>query len=76
VDDLEAKRDRILREARPPHSSPIKRLEGLVALCDFVDPWGNTFGLYQVLFQGEPPVLSGSAHEHRTEVKAQLREGC
>jgi hypothetical protein len=75
VGDLEAERDRVLGEARPPHASPIKRFEGLVALCDFVDPWGNAFGLYQVLFEGEPPALSGSAREHRTEVEAQLEGG-
>jgi hypothetical protein len=43
----------------PTVTSPIKRFEGLVAICDFVDPRGNTFGLYQVLFEGEPPVTEG-----------------
>jgi hypothetical protein len=42
-----------------------------VAICDFVDPWGNTFGLYQVLFAPgtEPPALAGSNREHMTDVE-------
>lgn len=49
---------------------------GLVAVCDFVDPWGNTFGLYQVLFSGsEPPRLSGYNRDQRTEVEERLAAG-
>jgi hypothetical protein len=63
----------VLREAKPSHATEIKRFEGLVALCDFVDPWGNTFGFYQVLFEGtEPPTLTGSNRDHLTDVEKQI----
>lgn len=61
VADIEGERAPIVREDRPPVATPLERFEGLVALCDFVDPWGNAFGLYQVLFAGgTPPTLSGT----------------
>jgi predicted enzyme related to lactoylglutathione lyase len=72
VTDIDAERDRILRDARPPFATQIKRFDGLVALCDFVDPWGNAFGLYQVLFEGTPPTLTGSNREHMTEVERRI----
>jgi len=72
VQDIEAERARIIREARPDHASDIMRFEGLVATCDFVDPWGNTFGLYQVLFSGEPPHLKGFGRDHRSEVERRI----
>jgi catechol 2,3-dioxygenase-like lactoylglutathione lyase family enzyme len=72
VSDIEAERERITREAAPALTSQIKRFEGLVATCDFIDPWGNTFGLYQVLFTGEPPVLEGFGRDQRTEVEAKI----
>jgi hypothetical protein len=56
----------------PSFTSSIKRFEGLVATCDFIDPWGNTCGLYQVLFTGEPPVLDGSGRHQRTEVETRI----
>jgi catechol 2,3-dioxygenase-like lactoylglutathione lyase family enzyme len=76
VDDIEAERARIVRDASPRWASPVKRFEGLVAVCDFVDPWGNTFGLYQVLFTGgEPPQLAGHNRDHRTEIEQRLAAG-
>jgi len=76
VTDIEAERERILREARPAWATPITRFEGLVALCDFLDPWGNAFGLYQVLFQGgEPPRLPGVNRDHMTEVERRMAAG-
>src|SRR5712691_5158222 len=45
---------------------------GLVAVCDFRDPWGNTFGLYQVLHEDTAPVLNGSLRQHQTDVEAEL----
>jgi predicted enzyme related to lactoylglutathione lyase len=73
VTDIEAERERIVGEARPAYAAPITRFEGLVAVCDFLDPWGNAFGLYQVLFAGgEPPRLSGSNREHMTEVERRI----
>lgn len=75
VSDIETERGRILREVRPPYATPIKRFEGLVAVCDFLDPWGNAFGLYQVLFEGTvPPTLSGPLREHRTEVEKRIAD--
>ncbi len=70
VTDIERERERILHDARPSYATEIKRFEGLVAVCDFIDPWGNSFGLYQVFFEGrEPPKLAGSNREHMTEVE-------
>jgi hypothetical protein len=77
VADIEQERDRILREASPPQSTSVKRFEGLVAVCDFVDRWGNSFGLYQVLFAAgqEPPKLSGRNEDHRTEIERKIAAG-
>jgi hypothetical protein len=76
VADIERGRDRVVREARPAQATAIERFEGLVALCDVVDPWGNTFGLYQVLVQGTaPPTLAGSNRDHMTEVERGIAEG-
>ena len=72
VADIEAERERIIREAAPAFATAIKRFKGLVAVCDFIDPWGNTFGLYQVLFTGEPPVLEGFGRDQRAEVEAKI----
>jgi catechol 2,3-dioxygenase-like lactoylglutathione lyase family enzyme len=72
VADIEAERARIVRAADPAFASTVTRFEGLVATCDFVDPWGNTFGLYQLLFTGEPPVLPGYGRDHRTQVEARI----
>jgi predicted enzyme related to lactoylglutathione lyase len=72
VADIEQERERIVRDARPAYASPIMRFEGLVATCDFVDPWGNTFGLFQVLFSGSPPSLTGYGRDHRTEVESRI----
>jgi catechol 2,3-dioxygenase-like lactoylglutathione lyase family enzyme len=74
VGDIESERARIVRDARPAFASPILRFEGLVATCDFVDPWGNTFGLFQVLFSGAPPALEGLGRDHRSEVESRLSE--
>ena len=75
VSDVEAERERIAREAQPSYVSPIKQFEGLVATCDFIDPWGNTFGLYQVLFTSKPPVLEGLGRDQRTEVETRIALG-
>jgi catechol 2,3-dioxygenase-like lactoylglutathione lyase family enzyme len=75
VPEIEAERDRIIKEAKPTFASAITRFEGLVATCDFVDPWGNTFGLFQVLFAGTPPVLDGFGRDNRTEVEARIATG-
>ncbi|HXH83649.1 MAG TPA: VOC family protein [Candidatus Tectomicrobia bacterium] len=76
VADIDRERARVVRDARPALATPVKRFEGLVAVCDFVDPWGNTFGLYQVLFEGgEPPRLTGSNREHMTEVERRIAGG-
>jgi len=73
VADIETERDRVIREGRPAYATPVERFEGLVAVCDFIDPWGNTFGLYQVLLQGrEPPTLTGSIREHMTDVERRI----
>ncbi len=75
VSGIEAERERIIREAKPLRATAVKRFEGLVAVCDFVDPWGNTFGLFEVLYQGgEPPKLTGKNRDQRTEVEAMLAE--
>lgn len=75
VSNIEAEHERIVREARPPHATPVKRFEGLVAVCDFLDPWGNAFGLYQVLCEGaEPPKLSGSCRDQMTEIERLIAE--
>lgn len=76
VEDIERERERVLRDASPRWASAVKRFDGLVAVCDFVDPWGNTFGLYQVLFSGgEPPRLSGHNRDQRTEVEERIATG-
>lgn len=75
VADLEAERRRIVEEARPAVAGAVTRLEGLVALCDFVDPWGNAFGLDQVLFGGEPPTLTGLNRDHQTDVERRIAAG-
>ena len=72
VSDIDAERDRITRQAQPAYASEVTRFEGLVATCDFVDPWGNTFGLFQVLFEGKPPALKGFGRDHRTEVERRI----
>ena len=47
VEDIERERDRLLRLGVPPRE--IERVEGVIAFCDFVDPYGNSLSLYQVL---------------------------
>jgi catechol 2,3-dioxygenase-like lactoylglutathione lyase family enzyme len=75
VADIEAEQQRVANGAQPAFSSGIKRFEGLVATCDFVDPWGNTFGFYQVLFSGQPPKLKGFGRDQRTEVEQRIADG-
>jgi hypothetical protein len=73
---IERERNRILRDASPPCATTIKRFEGLVAVCDFLDLWGNASGIYEVLFDGtEPPKLSGSNREHMTEIEKRIADG-
>lgn len=47
VEDIERERDRLLRLGVPVQE--IVRAEGVIAFCDFVDPYGNSLSLYQVL---------------------------
>jgi predicted enzyme related to lactoylglutathione lyase len=57
--DVEAERARVRRELGVT-PSPVKRVTGVVALCNFHDPWGNRLGLYERLFTDEPAVPGGS----------------
>lgn len=47
VEDIERERDRLLRLGVPVQE--IERVESVIAFCDFVDPYGNSLSLYQVL---------------------------
>jgi len=59
VNDIEAEIPRVEREVGA-RCSPVTRIPGLVAFCDFSDPWGNHLGLYQRLFVEQPRVPGGS----------------
>ena len=48
VADVEAERRRLI-EALALDVSPVERIEGVVAYCNFDDPWGNKMGLFQDL---------------------------
>jgi catechol 2,3-dioxygenase-like lactoylglutathione lyase family enzyme len=48
VDDLEAARGFAQTELKV-EATPTERIEGLVAWCNFDDPWGNPIGLFQDL---------------------------
>lgn len=41
----------------------INRIPGLVAFCNFKDPWGNCLGFYQDLSDGEPVLPGGRESE-------------
>lgn len=44
--------------------SRVTRIPGLVAFCNFSDPWGNNLGFYQRLFLGGMPrAPGGSFHD-------------
>lgn len=58
VADLEAEVARLARDAGV-RCSPVTRIPGLVAFCDFSDPWGNALGFYQRLFVTELAVPGG-----------------
>lgn len=63
VDDIEAECRRVERELSV-RCSPITRIAGLVAFCNFNDAWGNNLGFYQRLFvDGTPRVPGGSWHD-------------
>lgn len=47
--------------------SRIRRITGLVMLCDFIDPWGHRLGFYWP-YPGEPRVLGGKFREHPTYI--------
>jgi lactoylglutathione lyase len=47
VEDIERERDRLLSLGVPMPET--ERVEGVIAFCDFVDPYGNRLSLYQVL---------------------------
>jgi predicted enzyme related to lactoylglutathione lyase len=57
--DVETERERVERELGV-RCSPVSRLPGVVALCNFHDPWGNRLGLYQRLFTDQPAIPGGS----------------
>lgn len=48
VADIEVDRERI-QDALRIAISPIERVEGVAAWCDFADPYGTPLGLYQDL---------------------------
>jgi hypothetical protein len=50
-------------------------IEGLVAYCDFSDPWGNLLGFYQVLGDGTGASLGSSGRAHRTEAERRVEAG-
>jgi catechol 2,3-dioxygenase-like lactoylglutathione lyase family enzyme len=60
VDDVAAERARAERELGAHAVSAIQRIPGLVAFCNFDDPWGNRLGFYERLFTEEPAVPGGS----------------
>ncbi len=72
VDDIVAEVARVQREVGARCSS-ITRIPGLVAFCNFNDPWGNILGLYQRLFiAGVPRVPGGSYHDCETESQPEI----
>jgi predicted enzyme related to lactoylglutathione lyase len=62
VRDIEAECRRVEQELGV-RCSPLTRLPGLVAFCNVDDPWGNTLGFYQRLFEDGPAVPGGSFHD-------------
>jgi hypothetical protein len=64
VDDLNAERRRIEREVGAKCLSE-KRIPGLVTLCNFSDPWGNVFGIYQRTYVETPAVFGGSWQDNK-----------
>ncbi len=70
VDDIEAEVARVARDLRV-RCSPITRIPGLVAFCDFCDPWGNNLGFYQRLFMdGVPRFPGGRSADDRSWVNS------
>lgn len=67
VTDIEGEGDRIVRDAGPSYATAIKQFAGPVTVCDFLDPWGNAFGLSQVLF------AEGAAEADGLELRAHDR---
>jgi hypothetical protein len=47
VRDIEAARGRLIEAGI--EVGDVERIDGLIALLDFVDPWRNNLGFYQVL---------------------------
>jgi predicted enzyme related to lactoylglutathione lyase len=47
----------------------IRRIEGIVMLCDFADPWGNRLGFYQP-YPGKHRVPGGKFRDDPTHVPA------
>ena len=58
VADIEAECRR-LSETTGIVCGEIHHLPGLVAFCNFKDPWGNCLGFYQDLIAGEPLLPGG-----------------
>lgn len=48
VTDVEAERTRLMKTLGL-EISPVQHVPGVVAYCDFDDPWGNKLGLFQDL---------------------------
>jgi predicted enzyme related to lactoylglutathione lyase len=48
----------------------IRRIPGLVAYCNFEDPWGNRFGFYQRLYKDKPRTPGGRERDSETGTTA------
>lgn len=70
VGNIEAERERIERELGV-ECTPVVLIPGLVALCNFRDPWGNNLGFYQVIVEGRMPRIPGGSfrNEHKNPTR-------
>jgi predicted enzyme related to lactoylglutathione lyase len=65
VNDIETVVEWVQRELGV-RCSQITRIPGLVAFCDFRDPWGNNLGFYQRLWVHTARVPGGRSHDDET----------
>jgi hypothetical protein len=72
VQNVDAERGRIENEVGAKCLSE-KRIPGLVSLCNFSDPWGNVFGIYQRTYVESPAVIGGSWKDN---TKFEVRFDC
>jgi predicted enzyme related to lactoylglutathione lyase len=63
VADIAASVDRVEADLGVQCTDVI-RIPGLMAFCNFKDPWGNNLGLYERLVDEEPQVTEGSLREY------------